>query len=243
MTAATVERWEPSERRMRVHASAPSYLVVNENYNAGWQAWRAGRPLTPIRLDGWRQAWLLPAGDAAVTMVYAPDRPYRLALLGGLVLAALVVLLAAVPARGGRRLPLATGPARPGRRAVLPAFVALPVLAALGFWTVGWTGAAVLVAVFSSVSWARAIAAAGRGGGPLVRATRILASPWLPATGLALAGCAAAAEAYLKAVEADLPTMILIEPTTQLLCLFSLAHLAASVVGKIPDISPVRKTS
>ena len=72
--------------------------MVNENFNAGWQAaWTGGR-CRPVRLDGWKQAWLLPAGTAGtVTLTYLPDALYRDAIGGGLGSLALVVLVALWP--------------------------------------------------------------------------------------------------------------------------------------------------
>ncbi len=66
-------------------APTRSYLVVNENFNAGWQASLGGARLRAVRIDGWKQAWLLPAGTAGtVTLTYAPDALYRDAIFGGL---------------------------------------------------------------------------------------------------------------------------------------------------------------
>ncbi len=97
-TAAVIRSWTPARRVLAVAAPARSYLVVNENFNAGWQARLDGRPLPAIRLDGWKQAWLLPAGSAGtVTLTYLPDALYRDALGGGLGGLALVVLVALWP--------------------------------------------------------------------------------------------------------------------------------------------------
>ena len=67
MPAARAETvaWGSARRVLRVTAGPASYLVVNENFNAGWQAVTAGGALLrPVRLDGWKQAWLLPAGTS-----------------------------------------------------------------------------------------------------------------------------------------------------------------------------------
>ena len=97
-TAAVIRSWTPARRVLAVAAPARSYLVVNENFNRGWQARLDGRPLPAIRLDGWKQAWLLPAGSAGtVTLTYLPDALYRDALGGGLGGLALVVLVALWP--------------------------------------------------------------------------------------------------------------------------------------------------
>jgi arabinofuranan 3-O-arabinosyltransferase len=93
--AATVESWTSSRRSLRVTAAARSYLEVNENFNAGWQAVLAGRRLQPVQLDGWKQAWVLPAGSAGlVTLTYQPESLYRNAVAGGLAVLALIMILA-----------------------------------------------------------------------------------------------------------------------------------------------------
>ena len=60
-------------------AAVRSFLVVPQNVNAGWQA-TLQRPArcAPVRLDGWEQAWLLPAGSTGqVTLTYLPNASYR----------------------------------------------------------------------------------------------------------------------------------------------------------------------
>jgi arabinofuranan 3-O-arabinosyltransferase len=95
---AAIRSWAPARRVLAVAAPARSYLVMNENFNAGWQARLDGRTLPAVRLDGWKQAWLLPAGTAGtVTLTYLPDALYRDALGGGLGSLALVVLVALWP--------------------------------------------------------------------------------------------------------------------------------------------------
>ncbi len=97
-TVAAIRSWTPARRVLTVAAPARSYLVMNENFNPGWQARLDGRTLPAVRLDGWKQAWLLPAGTAAtVTLTYLPDALYRDALGGGLGGLALVVLVALWP--------------------------------------------------------------------------------------------------------------------------------------------------
>jgi arabinofuranan 3-O-arabinosyltransferase len=96
--------------------------VVNENFNPGWQARLDGRTLPAARLDGWKQAWLLPAGTAGtVTLTYLPDPLYRDALggaLGSLALVVLVALWPGTPAWRPRwlRLPTAWRRARARRK-------------------------------------------------------------------------------------------------------------------------------
>ena len=107
-TAATVLSWTPSARTLRVAAATRSYLEVNENFNAGWQAVIDGRQLQPVQIDGWKQAWVLPAGTAGlVTLTFQPESAYRDAVLGGLVALALVCVIALGVPRRRPRQPLA----------------------------------------------------------------------------------------------------------------------------------------
>jgi arabinofuranan 3-O-arabinosyltransferase len=54
--------------------------------------------LRAVRLDGWKQAWLLPAGSSGVvTLTYLPDAYYRDAIIGGLGSLALIMLIAVWP--------------------------------------------------------------------------------------------------------------------------------------------------
>jgi arabinofuranan 3-O-arabinosyltransferase len=102
--AASVLSWTQSARTLRVAAPTRSYLEVNENFNAGWQAVLAGQRLRPVRLDGWKQAWVLPAGaSGVVTLTYQPQALYRDAVVGGLAALALVIGVALVLARPRRR--------------------------------------------------------------------------------------------------------------------------------------------
>jgi arabinofuranan 3-O-arabinosyltransferase len=97
-TTAVIRSWTSARRVLDVTAATRSYLVVNENFNAGWRARLGGRPLSAVRLDGWKQAWLLPAGTTGtVTLTYLPDARYRDALAGGLGGLALIGLVALWP--------------------------------------------------------------------------------------------------------------------------------------------------
>ena len=79
-----VEDWAPARRAVDVGPGASAYLQVSQNFNPGWTASMDGRTLHPVQLDGWQQGWIVPAGaGGTVTMIFAPDQDYRLALAVG----------------------------------------------------------------------------------------------------------------------------------------------------------------
>ncbi|MGW0547722.1 alpha-(1-_3)-arabinofuranosyltransferase domain-containing protein [Streptomyces altiplanensis] len=100
---ATVTRWTDDSRTVSVSAGAgeATYLRTYENANDGWKATLDGTELQPVRLDGWQQAWVIPAGaSGTVTMEFEPSTAYRAALIGG---AIALVGLAALAFVGRRR--------------------------------------------------------------------------------------------------------------------------------------------
>jgi arabinofuranan 3-O-arabinosyltransferase len=100
-TARTVGPWTSDHREVHVSAGAATYLTVAQNYNEGWKATLDGRALPPVRVDGWQQAWLVPAGaSGTVVMTLAADSWYRMALLVGALLLAVLIVFALV--RRGR---------------------------------------------------------------------------------------------------------------------------------------------
>jgi arabinofuranan 3-O-arabinosyltransferase len=103
--AADIQSWGSSTRKLRVSAPVRSFLVVNQNFNLGWRAVIDGRRLEPVQLDGWKQAWVLPAGTTGtVTLTYAPQALYRDAVIAGLAILALLILVAfGIFAAGSRR--------------------------------------------------------------------------------------------------------------------------------------------
>ncbi|TDC60914.1 DUF3367 domain-containing protein, partial [Actinomadura sp. GC306] len=188
--------WGAGTRRLEVDAAAPSFLTVNENFNEGWTATVGGTELRPVRLDGWKQGWLVPAGTAGVVeLAYGPDRAQRAAVVAGLNLLILLLIVAVWPARrgsGDRREPLP----RPGRAPVggtgWPAWAAVALAAALGGWVAGAPGLAVAAAVAACCGWARTRESA---------VIRALASPWTIALAmLAGTGCLAAG-AWLNRID------------------------------------------
>ncbi|GAA0814436.1 alpha-(1-_3)-arabinofuranosyltransferase [Spirilliplanes yamanashiensis] len=126
--ATTVDRWDETARAVTVAPGGQALLVVPENANAGWTARLGGVPLAATRVDGWQQAWIVPAGDGGtVTLDFTPDRTYRAGLAAGAAAVLVALLMAALPVR--RRRPVAA-PRPIGGYAVT---IALAVLAvALG---------------------------------------------------------------------------------------------------------------
>jgi arabinofuranan 3-O-arabinosyltransferase len=84
-------------QRARIGPGAEALLVTGRNWNAGWTATLGGRTLVPQRVDGWAQGWRVPAGQGGtLRVVYSPQRPYLLGLVGGLGVAVTVLVCALV---------------------------------------------------------------------------------------------------------------------------------------------------
>jgi arabinofuranan 3-O-arabinosyltransferase len=165
--AARVVSWTDTRRVIQVSAVSRSYLVLNQNFNPGWQASIAGRRLPAARVDGWKQAWLLPAGTSGTVMLtYPPQAPYRAALTGGLATLALVLLAAWWPGARRQRAPRQQDdaprdgprPARPERgrpprsrrlarvTTTIGMVVAGGGVLVTGFWLGGFPGIVILAA-------------------------------------------------------------------------------------------------
>jgi arabinofuranan 3-O-arabinosyltransferase len=70
---------------------------VTQSLNRGWVATLNGKRLRPVELDGWMQGWRLPAdAHGTVELRFAPQVPYLLTLLSGLLVAVLTMVAAAV---------------------------------------------------------------------------------------------------------------------------------------------------
>ncbi|WP_331451977.1 alpha-(1-_3)-arabinofuranosyltransferase domain-containing protein [Streptomyces sp. SS162] len=114
-----VTGWSGDRRTVTVSAGSggAAYLRVYENANDGWKATLDGAELEPVRLDGWQQAWVVPAGaSGTVTLEFEPSGTYRAGLIGG---AFALAALAALAFAGRRRDDGTTGgelpePAAPG---------------------------------------------------------------------------------------------------------------------------------
>ncbi|MGY1435602.1 alpha-(1-_3)-arabinofuranosyltransferase domain-containing protein [Streptomyces reniochalinae] len=99
---STVRDWAGDERTVEVADGPASYLVTHENANEGWKATLDGEELRPLRLDGWQQGFLVPAGEkGTVELEYRPATWYTAGLVaGGLGIAALLALAFLAPRRG-----------------------------------------------------------------------------------------------------------------------------------------------
>jgi arabinofuranan 3-O-arabinosyltransferase len=97
---AQVERWQSNNRAVRIGTGQEALLVVPENANKGWVATLDGQVLSPTRVDGWQQAWTVPAGPGGlVHLTFAPDHAYRTGLAAGGLAALGLVVVAVLPAR------------------------------------------------------------------------------------------------------------------------------------------------
>ncbi|WP_370290884.1 alpha-(1-_3)-arabinofuranosyltransferase family protein [Nocardioides sp.] len=174
--SATVRPDGPVVRRLGVGPAdgraGSTVVAVRESANVGWSGRSAGAELAAVTLDGWQQGFVLPPDAeraASATMVFAPDRPYRLGLAGGIVLA--LVLLAAV---AGLRGATSAAPALADRD--LPAAPAWAVSTAVAVLVAGTSGLLLAAVVGAAITLARR------------RSLSDDALPWLLALPVLLAG-------------------------------------------------------
>jgi arabinofuranan 3-O-arabinosyltransferase len=94
--AVTIRSWQADQRRVSIGRGAASYLEVHENYNPGWAATLNGQQLTAVRLDGWQQGFLVPAGAGGmITLTFRPAATYHLALVASLLAVAILLAVTA----------------------------------------------------------------------------------------------------------------------------------------------------
>jgi arabinofuranan 3-O-arabinosyltransferase len=244
--------WTQSRRVVRVAAARQSYLIVDENYNTGWQARFAGHLLQPVRLDGWKQGWILPAGSrGSVTLTYGPQAQYEAALWGGgFALLAVVIVAFLVPARrrsgvakaaesSGAELATESPGATTARSGITAATRSRAALAAvlcltcvLGLWVGGYLGAVLLPVLTLGFGVGLALAARSR-------VARQLTEP-LVIVGLMLAAAASAAAGEQLALHAGSGNLVhvLSDLVPQLACLVIVGRLAAALLSPAPDQDP-----
>jgi arabinofuranan 3-O-arabinosyltransferase len=95
--------WGTEDRTATIGPGGLSYLEVHQTFSPGWTATMNGHRLAPVTLDGWQQAYVVPAGvGGAVVMTFTPVTGYHW-LLGGAALALCVLIAGALwPSRRGR---------------------------------------------------------------------------------------------------------------------------------------------
>jgi arabinofuranan 3-O-arabinosyltransferase len=170
----TISSWSAARRFVELAPSPRARtLELAENFNAGWTATIDGQVLQPLRVDGWRQAWVVPpATSGTAELVFAPDTSYRRALAVGGAAALVLLALVLTPAR---RHPTAARRARRPVRIVLRVTIA----AGTGLLALGLAGglSAALATVLLAGSDARRrwwVAAAG----VLAATTSAVLAPW-----------------------------------------------------------------
>ncbi|MBX6389256.1 MAG: DUF3367 domain-containing protein, partial [Frankia sp.] len=163
--ATSVTAWSPERREVRIEAGEQAFLAIRENFNSSWTATVNGLELQPVRLDGWQQGWIVPAGAAATILIEnKPGQVYQRNLVIGGLLFALLPLLALAPARWRlRRSVDPDGYPRlldPSRLPLLPTLAGMPTVLAGGllatlavFLVAGPLALAVPVLVFLGLRW------------------------------------------------------------------------------------------
>ncbi|GAB3212183.1 alpha-(1-_3)-arabinofuranosyltransferase [Nocardia tengchongensis] len=159
-------------------ATGTQVLVLPLSTNVGWQAKTAdGTVLKPVVINGWQQAWLVPAGSTGpITVEFPTDRWYRLAIFGGLLLLIPLLVLAF---RGARSPVRDDGP--PPRTWHSRTVAGLGLAAAAGLIA---GPVALVLTVFGLVGdylrprgWSRILVALA-GGGTAVCAAALSTGPW-----------------------------------------------------------------
>jgi arabinofuranan 3-O-arabinosyltransferase len=215
-TPVVTEKWTGSERTFWPRTDQPGYLVVNENFNGAWRARLGDTELTAVRLDGWRQAWILPPGASAhrVTLEYPPETSYRAALVVGFLLVMVLVALAR-----WRRPEVAIPAAVP---AGVSARAAAGLAVVVGVWTGGLFGLLLVLGTHALVVGLRRV--------PSFRAAKFVDSPLLVAVFLGLAGLSAGLGHHLAGLGQEAPAGALGDVVAQLLCLPVLGRLVAGLL-------------
>jgi arabinofuranan 3-O-arabinosyltransferase len=93
----TTTSWHGVRRTATVGPGAETVVSMAANANPGWRATMAGKELRPLRVDGWQQGWILPAGSGGRLEIDFPlQHRYGMILVAGLVPAGCIVLTALV---------------------------------------------------------------------------------------------------------------------------------------------------
>jgi arabinofuranan 3-O-arabinosyltransferase len=155
--SARVVSWSAAKRTLDLSAGAATYVQVSQTFNVGWVAKLNGAKLTAVRLNGWEQGWIVPAGGAgAMTMALAPDGIYRLGLLLGALFLVILAVLAIRMGKGAALDPL-------GRRRRLPGWVLGLIAGVVAVSVGGWLALALIPLIAVAHRWGSAAVAAVAG--------------------------------------------------------------------------------
>jgi hypothetical protein len=154
---------------VRLALRRPSWLVLGESYDTGWQVSCDGRSLgRPTVIDGYANGWLAPAGCRRAAFTFAPqqgvNRSYVISAAVAALLAALLLFTRPPRPREEDRLPplLELRPARPRMSPARAIVIALILTVPLSF-IFAWRSALFIAPLLALVFWrgvgARALAA------------------------------------------------------------------------------------
>lgn len=213
--AARIVSWTSTARTLQVSAASRSYLVVNENFNSGWQAVVNGVTLTPVRLDGWKQGWILPAGTTGIVyLTFRPQSLFLAAVVVGLAVLTAIVLAAVWPFRRQIRPVPRRARTLPSAIRMLLRAAGLVALCGMGLWLGGYPGA-VIVPLAAIVFTASKVPK-----GPWVVAGLMLAAAFFDAIGTHLQ----------SAGDTGLPVSVPLDGIPQVLLLIVIGRLAAALL-------------
>jgi arabinofuranan 3-O-arabinosyltransferase len=99
-----ITSWGAEYRTAAIGPGGLSYLEVHQTAGSGWTATLNGHRLTPVTLDGWQQAFVVPAGaGGTAVMTFTPATGYHWLLAGSVLAACVLIVIAIRPARRGPR--------------------------------------------------------------------------------------------------------------------------------------------
>lgn len=129
----TIGPWGSTSRSAVIGAGDEELFVVNEVFNRGWRATLDGMRLPSVVIDGWRQAFIVPAGSGGeIRLEFTPNRTYQAGIAAGIMLLVMLVVLALVPARRARPFP----PLAPATWST-PMAISIGVVTAIGTTGIG----------------------------------------------------------------------------------------------------------